>query len=340
MRVLFDAKPAEDVRTALKKAGFRWSPTSGAWQRHASNGAWYEAKRIVGVGSQAIYGSVPPPVVRPPPPPPPSEEPAETSLPPETRNTSPKAPEIAKRGMTRSILAIARSAAPGEAHVAWEKEKAAAVRLEKAGLITIRRTSDRTGGLLDWWIRLTPKGAEARQAASLGDLNRAPVANANAAPPPVTSPAKPVVKGEGLDTTAIAKRIREDIKAAMHAGKLPLATYSVRTSKYSMGSSITVVASMLPFPVLNPDVFTVGPGASWVTFDRTNHRSRFTPEAQAVERSLEAIVDAYHWDRSDFLTDYYNERFHRDVRIEEGKGEMQRLEAEKLAAARAAEGKG
>jgi hypothetical protein len=49
VRIFFDAKPAEAIRTALKSAGFRWAPSVGAWQRHASNAAWYEANRIVGV---------------------------------------------------------------------------------------------------------------------------------------------------------------------------------------------------------------------------------------------------------------------------------------------------
>ena len=48
VRIVFDDKPPESVRSALKGAGFRWSPNAGAWQRHASNAAWYEAKRIVG----------------------------------------------------------------------------------------------------------------------------------------------------------------------------------------------------------------------------------------------------------------------------------------------------
>jgi hypothetical protein len=147
------------------------------------------------------------------------------------------------------------------------------------------------------------------------------------------------IKGEGLDTTQIAKQVREDIKAAVKAGELPKATYSVRTDKYSMGSSITIVASKLPFRTINADAYRVDPGATWVTFDSARHRSRFTPEAQAVERKLEAIVGAYHWDRSDPSTDYYNERFHKDVRITEDKAEWQKMEAAKVAAARAAEGR-
>ena len=150
---------------------------------------------------------------------------------------------------------------------------------------------------------------------------------------------KTAAKGEGLDTPQIAKAIREDIKAAVNARQLPKATYSVRSDKYSMGSSITVVVSKLPFRVLNPEAYRVDRGASWVTFDSANHRSRLTPEAQAVERKLNAIVDAYHWDRSDSMTDYYNERFAKDVRLTEDKAEWQKLEAAKVAAARAAEGR-
>ena len=48
VRIFFPGKPSGEVRDALKRAGFRWSPTSGAWQRMASHGAWYEARRIVG----------------------------------------------------------------------------------------------------------------------------------------------------------------------------------------------------------------------------------------------------------------------------------------------------
>jgi hypothetical protein len=149
---------------------------------------------------------------------------------------------------------------------------------------------------------------------------------------------QPVVKGEGLDTTAIAARIREDLKAAMRAGDLPKATYSVRTDKYSMGSSINVVVSKLPFEVINPDAFTVERGADWASFDRTRHQSRFTPAAQEVERKVNAIVDAYHWDRSDSMSDVYNERFARDVRITEDGAAWKRIEAAKVAEARAAEG--
>jgi hypothetical protein len=46
VRLFFDQKPVETIRSELKRSGFRWSPTVGAWQRHASPEAWYEAERI------------------------------------------------------------------------------------------------------------------------------------------------------------------------------------------------------------------------------------------------------------------------------------------------------
>jgi hypothetical protein len=236
VRVVFDAKPDEATRSALKSTGFRWSPTVGAWQRHASNAAWYEAKRIL--GAPALAADVP------------KDRPANQNA-------------------------------------------------------------------------LTAGGPLSEEVERIRALEQRP---------------QPVVKGEGLDTTAIAARIREDIKAAMRSGDLPKAKYSVRTDKYSMGSSITVVVSKLPFEVINSDAFTVERGADWASFDRTRHQSRFTPAAQDVERKVNAIVDAYHWDRSDSMSDVYNERFARDVRVTEDGGAWKRIEAAKVAEARAAEG--
>jgi hypothetical protein len=43
---------------------------------------------------------------------------------------------------------------------------------------------------------------------------------------------------------------------------------------------------------------------------------------------------AYHWDRSDRMSDIYNERFHRDVRVTPRDGEWEAIEREKLAVAR------
>jgi hypothetical protein len=47
LRLIFANKPAEAVRDALKRNGFRWSPTAGAWQRQISNGAKYAAQSVL-----------------------------------------------------------------------------------------------------------------------------------------------------------------------------------------------------------------------------------------------------------------------------------------------------
>ncbi|HEY5243166.1 MAG TPA: hypothetical protein VIJ22_16915, partial [Polyangiaceae bacterium] len=136
------------------------------------------------------------------------------------------------------------------------------------------------------------------------------------------------------DTAALAKLIRQDIQAALGAGQLPRGKYSVTTDKYSMGSSITVVASKLPFPVINEAAFTLtkfGPD-----FDRDRFRSRYTAEAESLQQKLEEIVGAYHWDRSDLMTDYHSSRFHKDIRLDD-RGEMDRIREKLTKAAKASE---
>ncbi len=44
VRIFFDAKPPAELRSELKRSGFRWSPAAGAWQRHASSAAWHAAE--------------------------------------------------------------------------------------------------------------------------------------------------------------------------------------------------------------------------------------------------------------------------------------------------------
>lgn len=48
MQIFFDAKPAEDLRTALKSAGWHWSRTEGAWQRKLTPAAIASARHLLG----------------------------------------------------------------------------------------------------------------------------------------------------------------------------------------------------------------------------------------------------------------------------------------------------
>jgi hypothetical protein len=51
LQLFFDDKPGPDTRTALKKLGFKWAPSQGAWQRHLSTlTTWHKSqiKEIIG----------------------------------------------------------------------------------------------------------------------------------------------------------------------------------------------------------------------------------------------------------------------------------------------------
>lgn len=53
LQIIFDGKPGEDMRDALKSNGFRWAPSQGAWQRQLTANALYAAKHIPGIAPAA-----------------------------------------------------------------------------------------------------------------------------------------------------------------------------------------------------------------------------------------------------------------------------------------------
>ena len=46
LQILFDEKPDEQKRSALKGNGFKWLPSQGAWQRQLNDNAIYAASRM------------------------------------------------------------------------------------------------------------------------------------------------------------------------------------------------------------------------------------------------------------------------------------------------------
>lgn len=54
LRLYFDGKPSDEVRHALKASGFRWAPSVGAWQRHLSTAALYNAGRVLGADTSGM----------------------------------------------------------------------------------------------------------------------------------------------------------------------------------------------------------------------------------------------------------------------------------------------
>ncbi len=50
---MFEGKPEKAAREILKRHGFRWSPTRGAWVRQLNNAAIWQAKAVM----QLLNGS-------------------------------------------------------------------------------------------------------------------------------------------------------------------------------------------------------------------------------------------------------------------------------------------
>jgi hypothetical protein len=95
-----------------------------------------------------------------------------------------------------------------------------------------------------------------------------------------------------LSTTEIAARFRADVKTATKAGDLPKGMkLSVKTSYYSMGSSINVRIKSLPARI-----------------DLT--------EAKHLESKLEMMLEAYNHDGSDSQCDHFDVKFYGHIDID------------------------
>lgn len=46
LQIFFDEKPVQDIRSVLKKNGFKWSSKNGCWQRQLTDNARYSLERI------------------------------------------------------------------------------------------------------------------------------------------------------------------------------------------------------------------------------------------------------------------------------------------------------
>lgn len=134
---------------------------------------------------------------------------------------------------------------------------------------------------------------------------------------------------KSLDIAEIAKIVRKDIKAAIKAGLLPKVKTSVRISRFSGGCSLDVYVKTFPegFDVAN---------RGRVLFEMDNgpyvhcRIPLLSVEATRVVKTLEAIVNAYNFDKSDTMTDYFHVRFYGHVNVEGGvRGEdVERIKAE------------
>jgi hypothetical protein len=113
-----------------------------------------------------------------------------------------------------------------------------------------------------------------------------------------------------LDIKDVAKLVRKDIAAAIKAGKLPEGLKAtVRIDRYSMGQSLDVTVNACPGIVLS---------TARVAFVAANPHDhcplpRMSAHGARVLATLEAIVQAYNFDRSEPMSDYYHVNFHSTV---------------------------
>lgn len=101
-----------------------------------------------------------------------------------------------------------------------------------------------------------------------------------------------------LDIAVVAKLVRRDLKDAKQAGTIPAdAKVSVRIQRYSLGQSIDVTIALPDRPAR-------------VQVDR-DFRGQYvyTPEAETALCAARTVLDAYNYDNSDVLTDYFQNRF-------------------------------
>ncbi|MBE0507908.1 MAG: hypothetical protein IBX50_14550, partial [Marinospirillum sp.] len=102
------------------------------------------------------------------------------------------------------------------------------------------------------------------------------------------------------DAADIAKAIRKDIKEILQPSGWKPSFISVKTSKYSMGQSISVTIRDVP------EGFRVMAAGS----------GRYTTEMRSMIRVLEAIGNAYRYDNSDSQTDYFDTNFYYSVSVD------------------------
>lgn len=114
---------------------------------------------------------------------------------------------------------------------------------------------------------------------------------------------------KNLDIKEIAKMIRKDIKKA-----LPNLKTSVKISRYSMGQSIDVEIKNADFNPINEQyVRDMYSADGEYLYNNDTTASRFSVIGETTLNAVNQIVQAYNYDNSDSMTDYFDVRFYGQV---------------------------
>jgi hypothetical protein len=92
------------------------------------------------------------------------------------------------------------------------------------------------------------------------------------------------------------------------AGMIPTGKYSVTISRYSGGQSLNVKIRELKTLKLiqNPERIRLERDEP----HRHHNIPRWTEEGKRIQDLLQALVDAYNYDRSDAMSDYFDKNFY------------------------------
>lgn len=122
---------------------------------------------------------------------------------------------------------------------------------------------------------------------------------------------------KGRDTADIAKAVRADIAAAIKSGALPAIKVSVKTDRFSMGTSIDVRVREIPagWLVYNPDYVR-----ALVRFEATPEGGAKSRDVQNLLAALESIAREYQRDNSSSQDDHTDVNFHLSVELDPSVG--------------------
>lgn len=134
-----------------------------------------------------------------------------------------------------------------------------------------------------------------------------------------------------LDVKEIAKRVRAEIKLAKKAGALPVGKVSVRIERFSMGQAIRCEVRSLA-PACGSLYFAPAKAEEL----RENHlpvarKDIWTPVRHRIEDTLTAIVNAYNYDNSDSMTDYFDVNYYTTIEISDEILDAERADCERKA---------
>ena len=115
---------------------------------------------------------------------------------------------------------------------------------------------------------------------------------------------------EGLSTTEVSKRSREQIKKLLKE-KWPGVKVSIKTKNYSGGSSISATAVALPWCPYSARYKAWAAEGGKSAYGATNPPwSRYNTAWESLAKEVDGIINGFNYDGSEIETDYFDVNFY------------------------------